>query len=134
MAKVKVCDISGMGGREKGGYEWGCQVIALRTLRFLQSQPKDSVQPSYKQSQNIVGLKVTSNPKAEEMDKYVCDHPVLHENGTTGAMHQFGTNHGQKIFELGRDEYLRQLAESRPPEDFYEFEEDDAFPPDEVAA
>ena len=31
--KTQVCDISGMGGRELGGYEWGCQAVAAKLER-----------------------------------------------------------------------------------------------------
>lgn len=129
MAKIKVCDISGMGGREDHGYEWGCQVICARALAFMQQCKTEGQFPTYTEFQNITGIAMPNNAKAQEMDDYILAHPLLREFGMTGAMHQFGVGHARKIFELGRDEYLRQLAEHRQdPDCFFEFEWDDAFP------
>lgn len=129
MAKIKVCDISGMGGREDHGYEWGCQVICARALAFMQKCKTESEFPTYTEFQNITGIAMPDNAKAREMDDFILAHPLLREFGMTGAMHQFGIGHARKIFELGRDEYLKQLSEHRKdPECFFEFEWDDAFP------
>lgn len=134
MAKVRVCDISGMGGREHGGYEWGCQVIALRTVRFLQNLKSGSEVPTYQGFENVVGLTLPHNEPAKEMDKFILDHPALKEFGVTGAMHQYGVAHGKAIFEKGREQYEKELREAgRTDEDFYEIEEDDAFPEMAVA-
>lgn len=126
---MKVCDISGMGGREFGGYEWGCQVIRARTLRFLQRQATETEMPKHTEYENIVGVAIPANDSARKMDDFVCDHPQLKEFGVTGAMHQYGVAHGKKLYELGREEYERQLREAgRTDEDFFEFEEQQAFP------
>lgn len=127
--KIKVCDISGMGGRENGGYEWGCQVICARALRFLNQAKESGEFPSFHTYQNIVGVLAGDNEAAKKLDDYILQHEKLSEYGMTGAMHQFGIMHALKIHELGRDEYFRQLREAgRTDDDFYEFEEDDAFP------
>lgn len=128
---MKVCDISGMGGREFGGYEWGCQVIRARALRFLQQQKTESELPVHKGLKGVTGIFLADNKKAEEMDKYVADHPKLREFGMTGAMHQYGIMHARALFELGPQEYERQLRagpDGRTDEDFFEFNEADAFP------
>jgi len=128
---MKVCDISGMGGREFGGYERGCQVIRARTLRFLQRQATETEMPKHTEYENIVGVAIPANDSARKMDDFVCDHPKLKEFGMTGAMHQFGIAHGKKQFELGWDEYERQLREAgRTDDDFFEFDESQAFPED----
>jgi len=130
--KVLVCDISGMGGRENGGYEWGCQVIALRTLRFCQQAKESDEFPRFHGYENIVGVLSADNEAAKKLDDFILQHEKLREFGMTGAMHQYGVLHGLKLFELGREKYLEELRKDRKPEDFYEFEEDDAFP--QVAA
>lgn len=128
---MKVADISGMGGRENGGYEWGCQVICARALRFLQQNPAGSALPQYEQYENIVGVAIAANDKAKEMDKFISSHKKLQEFGMTGAMHQYGIAHAKAIHRLGRQEYERQLREAgRTDEDFYDFNESDAFPED----
>lgn len=126
--KVKVCEISGMGGRENGGYEWGCQVICARALRFLQQAKESGEFPRFHGYKNITGILTGDNEAAKKLDEFVLQHEKLREYGMTGAMHQFGVLHAMKIFELGREKYLEELAECRKPEDFYEFEEDEAFP------
>lgn len=128
---MKVADISGMGGREFGGYEWGCQVICARALRFLQRNATESELPRHGMLKGVIGLAVADNPKAIAMDEYIAAHPKLQEFGMTGAMHQYGIMHAQAIFQLGRKEYERKLREGpdgRTEEDFYEFDERDAFP------
>lgn len=126
---MKVCDISGMGGRDNGGYEWGCQVIRARALRFLNGIPSESELPKHSSFENITGILVSDNAKAKEMDDFVCDHPKLKEFGMTGAMHQFGIMHAKAWHKLGREEYERQLREAgRTDEDFFEFDESQAFP------
>lgn len=126
MAKVTVCDISGMGGREKGGYEWGCQVIASRTAQFLKQLKESGEFPKFHSYKNITGILVGDNEAAKKLDDFILKHPQM--DGITGAMHQFGVLHGMKIFELGREGYLAELRKDRKPSDFYEFEEEDAFP------
>jgi len=129
--KIKVTDISGMGGRENGGYEWGCQVICARALRFLQMEKESGEFPKFHSYQNVAGLLVGDNDAAKRLDDYILKHEKLREFGMTGAMHQFGIMHAMKIFELGREEYEKQLREGesgRGDEDFFDFEEDDAFP------
>jgi hypothetical protein len=132
MAKIKVCDISGMGGRENGGYEWGCQVICARALAFMQKCKTEGQFPTYTEFKNITGIAIPDNDKAQEMDDFIIAHPKLHEYGMTGAMHQYGIAHARKIFELGREEYLKQLEPHRTPEDFFDFEYEDAFPAHEA--
>jgi hypothetical protein len=120
-----------MDGRENGGYEWGCQVICARALRFLQQAKESGEFPQFHTYQNITGLLVGDNPAAKKLDEFILQHEKLREYGMTGAMHQFGIIHALKIFELGREGYFKALTEgegARGPEDFYEFEEDDAFP------
>lgn len=90
---MKVADISGMGGREFGGYEWGCQVIRARALRFLQSIPAESPFPEHHGFEGITGILVSDNDRAREMDKFIEAHPKLQEFGMTGAMHQYGIMH-----------------------------------------
>ena len=136
MAKIKVCDISGMGGRENGGYEWGCQVVRARALRFLQQAKESGEFPEFHSFKNITGILVGDNAAAKKLDEYILQHEKLREFGMTGAMHQFGIMHAMKIFELGWDGYFAALTEGddgRGPEDFYEFEEDDAFPVGQLA-
>jgi hypothetical protein len=137
MAKIKVADISGMGGRENGGYEWGVQVICARALRFLQQAKESGEFPKFHTYQNIVGVLAGDNAAAKKLDEFILQHEKLREFGMTGAMHQFGIMHALKIHELGREEYLRQLTEganARGPEDFFEFDEADAFPEEKVPA
>ena len=126
--KVTVCDISGMGGREFGGYEWGCQIIAARTARFIRDLKTESELPKFHSYTNITGILVEDNDVAKKLSEYVLAHPKLKEYGVTGAMHQFGVMHGCKLAELGREKYLEELRPHRTDEDFYEFEENDAFP------
>lgn len=129
MSKITVCDISGMGGREDEGYEWGCQVVCARALAFMQKCKTEGQFPTYTEFQNITGIAIPDNAKAREMDEFILAHPKLREYGMTGAMHQYGIGHARKIFELGREEYLKQLREyGRTDEDFFEFEYEDAFP------
>lgn len=131
VAKIMVCDISGMGGRENGGYEWGCQVICARALRFLQQTKESGEFPQFHGYKGVTGLLIGDNEMAKKLDAYILEHEKLHEYGMTGAMHQYGIMHAMKIFELGRDEYMKQLREgegARTDEDFYEFDDDDAFP------
>lgn len=125
--KITVVDISGMGGREHGGYEWGCQVICARALRFLEQATESGEFPAFHSYQNITGLLVADNGAAKKLDDYILEHAELREYGMTGAMHQYGIGHAMKIFELGRAEYLRQLREQGDRK-FFEFDEDDAFP------
>lgn len=128
---MKVADISGMGGREFGGYEWGCQVIRARALRFLQNQKTEQELPSFMQFENVTGLAIANNDKAKEMDAFIGNHPKLREFGMTGAMHQAGINHAQAIYRLGWKEYEIVLRDSgRADDDFFEFNEADAFPED----
>lgn len=128
---MRVCDISGMGGREFGGYEWGCQVIRARALRFLQQQKTESELPKHTEFKNITGVAIAANDKAREMDEFVGDHPKLREFGMTGAMHQYGIAHGKAMFELGPDGYEAELRKhGRGDDDFFEFNEADAFPED----
>jgi len=128
MAKVEVCDISGMGGREYGGYEWGCQVIAARTARFLKQAKESGQFPQFHSFKNITGLLVGDNEAARKLDDFILEHELL--KGMTGAMHEYGVMHGMKLFELGREGYLAELRKVRKDESFYEFEENDAFPED----
>jgi len=128
--KIQVCDISGMGGREFGGYEWGCQVICARALRFLTNMKTESQFPKFAELQKVAGLCIADNERAREMDKYILQHAKLREFGMTGAMHQFALHHAMTIFTLGRDEYLREARAHRPPEHFFEFDDSDAFPED----
>jgi hypothetical protein len=122
-----VCDISGAKEqRGHGGYEWGCQIIRARALRFLQNHP-DAV-PHYESYKNIIGLAVAANEKAKEMDAFISDHKVLKAYGMTGAMHQFGLQHAFAMHRLGHEAYLETLRKERPAEDFYEFDEAEAFP------
>lgn len=132
---MKVADISGMGGREFGGYEWGCQVIRARALRFLQQIPKESPLPEHHGFSGITGILVSDNERAVEMDKFIEAHPKLREFGMTGAMHQYGIMHAKRWHELGWDEYERTLRNAgRTDEDFFDFNEADAFPEDEISA
>ena len=129
--KITVCDISGMGGRQFGGYEWGCQVICARALRFLQKATESAEFPKFHGYKNITGLLVGDNAAAKQLDDFILQHEKLREFGMTGAMHQFGIIHALKIHELGREGYLRELRTgegARGPEDFYEFDESEAFP------
>lgn len=128
--KVKVCVIgsSELKQREFGGYEWGCQVICARALRFLQQAKESGEFPSFHGYENIIGVLAPDNEAAKKLDAFILQHEKLREYGMTGAMHQFGVQHALKIFQLGRDEYLKQLADVREPGDFFEFEEDEAFP------
>lgn len=128
MAIVQVCDISGMGGREHGGYEWGCQVIAARTARFLKQAKESGEYPQFHSYKNVTGLLVGDNDAAKKLDEFILQHELLKEFGMTGAMHQFGIMHGMKLFELGRDGYLAELRKVREDESFFEFDEADAFP------
>jgi len=133
MSKITVCDISGMGGRENEGYEWGCQVVCARALAFMQQCKTEGQFPTYTEFQNVTGIALPDNAKAKEMDEFILAHPKLQEFGMTGAMHQYGIAHARKIFEVGRDEYLRLLREAgRTDEDFFEFEFEDAFPTPEA--
>ena len=128
---MKVADISGFGGREHGGYEWGCQVIAARATRFLEQQKTESELPNHKMLKNVTGLAIADNDAARKMDEYILDHPDLKKFGVTGAMHQYGIMHGTMRHRLGMEEYERQLREGedgRKDEDFFEFNEADAFP------
>jgi hypothetical protein len=132
-----VCDISGMGGRENGGYEWGCQVVCARALRFLQQAKESGEFPEFHSYKNITGVLSADNDAAKKMDEFILRHEKLREYGVTGAMHQFGVMHAMKIFELGREGYFKALMEGddgRKSEDFFEFEEDDAFPENETVA
>ena len=136
MSKIMVCDISGMGGREHGGYEWGCQVICARALRFLQQAKESGEFPRFHSYENIVGVLAGDNEAARKLDEFILQHEQLREFGMTGAMHQFGIMHAMKILDLGREDYLRQLREgenARSSDDFFEFEEGDAFPETEKA-
>lgn len=127
--KITVCDISGMGGREYGGYEWGCQILALRGQRWLQRQQKSEAQmPSYLEAENVIGIAFPNNEQARAMDTFMLDHPVLRERGVTGAMHQYALAHARKLHELGREGYLAECRKCRPNDDFYDFEEAEAFP------
>lgn len=126
---MRVCDISGMGGREVGGYEWGCQIIRARALRFLQNQKSEQEMPRFKQFKNIIGIAIADNQKAKEMDAFVMNHEKLREFGATGAMHQYGINHAIAMCELGSQQYERELRDAgRTDEDFFEFDEAQAFP------
>lgn len=126
---MKVADISGMGGREFGGYEWGCQVIRARALRFLQNIPSESQLPEHHGFVGVTGILVSDNDRAKEMDEFISAHPKLQEFGMTGAMHQYGIMHAKAIHQLGWEEYERQLrASGRTDDDFFEFNEEDAFP------
>lgn len=131
MSKIQVCDISGMGGREGEGYEWGCQVVCARALAFMQQCQKEGQFPTYMEFQNVTGIAIPDNAKAKEMDDFILAHPKLQEFGMTGAMHQYGIAHARKIFELGREGYLQKLRDAgRSDDDFFEFEYEDAFPPE----
>lgn len=126
--KIPVCDISGMGGREDHGYEWGCQVICLRALHFMEQLKRV---PKYSEFKNTIGILSPEEPAAKELDDYIHAHPLLKEYGMTGAMHQYGIHHAMRIFSMGREAYLAELRKHRnAPHDFFEFEEDDAFPPE----
>ncbi len=132
--KIRVADISGMDPkRERHGYEWGCQVVCLRALRFMERQKSGSEAPAYKTLHNVIGLAIPDGAAAKAMDEYILKHPALREYGMTGAMHQFGIAHAMKILELGRDGWLAEIAKDSEPGRFYEFEEDDAFPPEAEA-
>lgn len=133
MAKIKVAEISGFGGREYGGYEWGCQVVCARALRFMQRIKEGSEFPRYKGFKDVTGIFIGDNPAAKQMDEFIIAHEKLRECGLTGAMHQFGIMHALQIHLLGREKYFEKLMageDGRKPEDFYEFEEEDAFPED----
>jgi len=120
-----------MGGREFGGYEWGCQVIRARALRFLERIPAESSLPKHHSYKNVTGLLVADDDKAKAMDEFIMDHPKLKEFGVTGAMHQYGIMHATMWHRLGWDEYeriLREGEDGRTDEDFFEFNEADAFP------
>lgn len=128
---TKVADISGMGGREFGGYEWGCQVIRAHALRFLQQLRPETPFPEHHGFQGVTGILVSDNDIAKKMDDFILAHPKLKEFGVTGAMHQYGVIHAKKWHELGWDQYERQLREAgRTDDDFFEFNEADAFPED----
>lgn len=117
-----------MGEREAGGYEWGVQVICARALNFMQAHGEE---PEYRQFKNIIGVAIPEGKLAEAMDDYILLHPGLTEYGITGAMHQYGTAHAIAIFRKGREKYLEEMRNHRQePDDFFEFEEDDAFPPE----
>ena len=127
--KTQVCDISGMGGRELGGYEWGCQVIAARALRFLTTTAQ---QPRYSACENIIGILIAEDDTAKAMDAFIEAHPKLNEFGMTGAMHQYGVMHGIQRFKLGTEGYLKALRDyGRTDADFFEFDDAEAFPEDE---
>lgn len=131
MARITVGEISGMGGRKFGGYEWGCQVLCLRALRFLNQQKSEQELPKHTEYENIIGVAAPANAKARELDKFMLDHPALKQFGVTGAMHQFSLAHAKKLFEVGREKYLQELRDAgRTPDDFFEFDEADAFPED----
>ena len=120
-----------MGGRENGGYEWGCQVICARALRFLKQAKESGEFPRFHGYENIVGVLSSDNEAAKQLDDYILKHEKLREYGMTGAMHQYCIMHALKIHELGREEYTRQLREGKNPrtdEDFFEFDDDEAFP------
>lgn len=130
---MRVCDISGMGGREHGGYEWGCQVVCLRALRFLQQQKTEGEMPNHKMFENVTGIAIPSNDSAKQMDEFILAHPKLREFGMTGAIHQYAIMHAQAIFTYGREGYeriLREGEDGRKEEDFFEFNEAEAFPED----
>jgi hypothetical protein len=131
--KQIVCDISGMDGRENGGYEWGCQVICARALRFLHQVKESGEFPEFHSYRNITGILSPDNAAAKKMEDFILAHEKLREFGMTGVMHQFGIMHAMKIFELGREGYLKALREgenARGDEDFFEFDDADAFPED----
>lgn len=129
---TRTVDISGMDkSRAKFGYEWGCQVIMFRALKFLRGMPKDSGLPDFRQWKNITGLMLPENDKAKQLEDYALDHEKLKEFGATGAMVQFSLTHAMKRFELGDKAYLAEFSDQ--PERIFDFDEQDAFPVNEAA-
>lgn len=123
---TKTVDISGFdAGRKRYGYEWGCQVICMRALRWLRAHAVEASIPTHLEFKNIVGLSIPSNEAARQMEAYILDYPKLREFGATGAMVQAAIAHAKMRFQHGDDWYFNEFKDE--PGRTYEFDERDAF-------
>lgn len=114
--------------RRSGGYEWGCQILLFRALRWLKEHPE--TKPSFTRYRNIVGLFVPGNEPAEAALSFVLDHPALKRIGVTGAMVQFSLMQASVRYRLGDEAYFQ----AAPPQDIFEFDETQAFPEEQTNA
>lgn len=126
---MRTVDISGMDPeRKQFGYEWGCQVILCRALSWLRERPEGAEWPRIRYFKNITGLTQPANKAAKELETFALDHAKVREFGATGAMVQFAIGHAMKRAELGDEAYFKELGPHRQPQDFFEFDDTEAFP------
>ncbi len=109
---MKTVSISGFGG----SYEWACQRMLQVGMEYLKERP-DFDWSGYKAS-------ASENQDAKNLDTVLLNDHELNEygGGPTGAMHQAVVAHLFMIHKLTHDGWLKHMAQSRPPEDFFEFE------------
>lgn len=123
---MRTADISGMDpSRKQFGYEWGCQVIMFRALRWLRERSEGSEFPRIRSFKNIIGVTQPANKAAQDMESFALNHPKLKEFGVTGAMVQYSIAHAMKRAELGETAYFAEFSET--PDRIYDFDESDAF-------
>jgi hypothetical protein len=124
---MKTVKISGMDrSHERYSYEWCCQVILFRALKWLRERPEGSEYPRIISFRNITGITIPENKAAKDLEKFALDHPKLREFGATGAMVQFSIGHAMKRSELGDIYYFGQFKDE--PDRVFDFDELEAFP------
>lgn len=124
---MKTVTISGPDEPQKRfSYEWGCQVILARGLRWLQRNAVEREVPERRESAILVGVSEPANSSAREMEKYAMDHEGLRACGATRAMVQFSLRHAIERFKRGDEAYFAEFADD--PGRIFEFDEADAFP------
>jgi len=133
---IKTVDISGFTPedapqgcpppREPGGYEWGCQIIKARALKWLKENGIERELPTFVSFTQVYGLCWPVNKPAEELEKYALDHSGLREFGATGAMVQASLVHAWMQFKLGDAAYLAEFEADR----IFDFDIAQAFEPD----
>ena len=115
--------------RERYGYEWGCQVIVARSLRWMREHAVESEFPKHTEFRDITGIAIPENEAAKKMEDYILQHEKLHEFGVTGAMMQYSIRHAKYRFFHGDDKYFDQFRDK--PDKIFDFDESDAFPENE---